>query len=389
MSRSLCVVLVLLCLAAPAAAQTTRTETIAEQQAEKAKTLEPEGPSRAEQIGVRITSSFGRVPEGPYPWFGTIFPGGSFALGAAYGRTLAPGRLVLTSAMSIEAYKLLSAEFTPRDLARGRVQTSMGAEWIDAPDVAFYGLGPDSIRHRSAYGYQPTTLRASGTAQPVRFVEVSGAYNFLHTSTDEGKDIAGRFTPAQTPGLNTSLNYNVTSGSVAFDTRPNKGYSTHGMMVKGTWWRYDERDRRPYSFSRTEYESGVLIPLVREQFGFMLRGVATVSHPDEGEQVPIMLASEIGSGRTVRGFHNRRFQDDARVFINAEYRWRPSRYLDMALFMDMGQVAPRLKDVRFDTLEHGWGIGSRFHGPSFMVLRIEVAKVRSGMNLIVSTSQPF
>lgn len=389
MFRLLAALVCSLLVAAPLAAQTTRTEAIAEQQAEKAQKLTPEGPGRAEQIGVRITSSLGRVPEGPYPWFGTIFPGGSAALGIAYGRTLAPGRLVFSSGISIENYKVLSADFTPRNLARGRVQTALGVEWIDARDVAFYGLGPDSSGRRSSYDYRPTTVKASAVVEPIRFVEVSGGYNFLHTTTDEGKGIAERFTPSESPGLNTSLNFNVTSGSVAFDTRPAKEYSTHGAMLKGTWWRYDERDGRPYSFGRTEYEGGVLVPLVREQFGFMLRGVATVSHPDRGEQVPIMLASEVGSGRSVRGFHNRRFQDNARVFVNAEYRWRPSRYLDMAVFMDMGQVAPRLKDVRFDTLEHGWGIGSRFHGPSFMVLRLEVAKVRNGMNLIVSTSQPF
>jgi len=378
-----------LIVAPPVAAQATRAGLIAGQQAAKAGQLAPEGPSRREQVATRITSSLGRVPEGVYPWFGTIFPGGSAAGGAAYGRTLAPGRLVLQTGISIEAYKVLSADFVPRDLARGRIRSAFTAEWIDAPDVAFYGLGPDTPNQRTAYDYRPGTLRAAVTAKPVRFVEVGGGYAFLHTSTRAEDSLTRRFSIADTPGMNTELAYHITTGSVAIDTRPSPEYSTRGAMVKGTWSRYAERNGHANSFARSEYEAGLLVPLVRDYFGLMLRGVATVSHPDAGHRVPVMLASEIGSGRTVRGFRNRRFQDDARVFINAEYRWRPSRYLDMALFMDFGQVAPRLADVRLDTLERGWGVGSRFHGPSFMVLRLEAAKTRNGMNLIVSTSTPF
>ena len=77
-----------------------------------------------------------------------------------------------------------------------------------------------------------------------------------------------------------------------------------------------------------------------------------------------MLAPYLGSGTTLRGFANRRFTDRNRVLLTGEYRWRPSRYLDMALFIDAGQVAPDRRDFDLDAVRVAWGIGARFHGPT-------------------------
>jgi outer membrane translocation and assembly module TamA len=73
----------------------------------------------------------------------------------------------------------------------------------------------------------------------------------------------------------------------------------------------------------------------------------------------------------------------------AEYRWRPSRYLDMAVFVDTGTVAPRLKDVPDERFSTSWGIGARFHGPGFTAFRIEAAHGREGWNIVFASGQPF
>jgi hypothetical protein len=390
MLRRLCAVFLSLALAVPAAAQSTRTEAIASEQAKKAKALKPEGASEAEVMITRITKAIGRTPEGPYPWFGSIFPGGFFAAGLGYGRSLPRGsRINFVGGMSIKAYKLLAADFAPRELMSGRLHTSFGAEWIDAGSVAFHGLGPDSTDPSATYGYQPTTVHGTARFKAHPWVTFNGSYNFLHTVTDAGKGIAGRFTRAETPGLLESLNFNVARIGVTFDTRPSPGYSTRGAMLRGSWSTYRERYDLPFSFDSVEYEAGLLVPLVREQFGFMFRGLATMSTPDAGNKVPIMLAPDVGSGTTVRGFANRRFQDNGRLVLTGEYRWRPSRYLDMAIFLDAGQVAPDWKSFDLDTLETGWGIGARVHGPTFTVMRLEVARTRAGWNLVVAATPAF
>jgi Omp85 superfamily domain len=389
MSCVRCPLLLLLCLffALPVSAQTTRVEAIAQEQAKKAKALKPEQPGRAEQVVVRIMSSIGRTPEGPYPWMGDIFPGGWMAGGVGYARSLPRGsRINLVGGISFKAYKLLSAEFAPMEMFRGRLKTSFGVQWIDAPGVAFYGLGPDSQKLRSQYGYRPTTARANASFKLAPFTTVEGGYQFLHSVTDRGEDLIIRFKPEQVPGLNQKLNYDVGTIGFKFDTRPSSGYSTRGVLARGQWFYYNERDDKPFSFSGSEYEAGVLIPILREQFGFMFRGLATIDTPKAGSSVPIVFAPTVGSGSTVRGFSDRRFQDNSRLVINSEYRWRPSRYLDMAVFYDLGQVAPNWGAIEQKKFEKSWGVGARFHGPTFTVLRMEVARTREGWGLIFASS---
>ena len=115
----------------------------------------------------------------------------------------------------------------------------------------------------------------------------------------------------------------------------------------------------------------------------------TLTSTDAGNEVPIVLAPFLGSGSTLRGFSNRRFSDRNRVLLSGEYRWRPSRYLDMALFLDAGQVAPNRNDFDVSSFETAWGLGARFHGPNFNALRIEVARSREGVRLVFAGSQAF
>jgi hemolysin activation/secretion protein len=105
--------------------------------------------------------------------------------------------------------------------------------------------------------------------------------------------------------------------------------------------------------------------------------------------VPFVLAPYVGSGSTVRGFRNRRFQDRHRLVLNGEYRWQASRYLVMALFYDAGQVAPEVEAFTWRQFRTAMGIGARFHGPTFSVLRLELARSREGWKIVAGLSQPF
>jgi outer membrane translocation and assembly module TamA len=115
----------------------------------------------------------------------------------------------------------------------------------------------------------------------------------------------------------------------------------------------------------------------------------TLTRPDAGDAVPVMLSPFLGSGSTLRGYANRRFTDRNRVLLTGEYRWRPSRYLDMALFMDAGQVAADRRDFATSQFDVAWGVGARFHGPNFNALRLDVARGREGLRIVVSGGQPF
>ncbi len=378
-----------LLFAASTAAQATRVEAIAAAQAEKAKTLGVEGPSKAEQVVRRVLlSPLLSGGDGAYPWFGTVFSGTGMAIGAGYLKRLERNAsLNVQSGISLNNSLMLRGAAVAPELWRGRVQADLVGSWIDARGVSFYGLGPDSSRDtRQRYDYAPKEFTANATVRPVRRMFVTGSYSFLNFDTHRDLTL---FTADEMPGVDRDLAYRVTRGAAAIDWRPAQGYSTRGGRYRVAVEHYKEKNGEPFTFTSTEYEVVQLAPLVREQFVLAFHGLMTLTHTPDGHQVPVMVAPYLGGGSTLRGYSNRRFSDRNRLLLTGEYRWRPSRYLDMALFLDAGQVAPDYHDFTAGALETAWGLGARFHGPNFNAFRIEVARGREGLRIIFGGSQAF
>lgn len=85
MRLSCTLLLFLSCFAASSlAAQDSRSEEIARQQAEKAKGLKPYEPSAAERILVDLQRKFIEQPGGFFPYLQSVYSGGGLTLGAGY-----------------------------------------------------------------------------------------------------------------------------------------------------------------------------------------------------------------------------------------------------------------------------------------------------------------
>lgn len=389
MHRATALVLISLLLSSPVVAQTTRAETIADLQAEKAKNLGTEGPSEAELVVQRILASpLLNGGDGMYPWFGSVFGGSGMAIGAGYLKRLEKAASInVFGGISLNNSILLSTRLAAPALWRGRLRVDVNATWTDARGVSFYGFGPTSDQSaRLRYDYQPTDATSNVAFMPVRWLALSGGYSFVNieTASHRSSEIAGAG-----PGLGEGLRYNVTRAGVAIDWRRSPGYSTRGGYYRAEWERHHETNNFPFSFDSQEYEVVQVLPFVREQFVLAARGLMTVTRTEAGHEVPVMLAPYLGSGGTLRGYTSRRFADRNRLLLTGEYRWRPSRYLDLALFLDAGQVAPDKHQFRDGDFETNWGIGARFHGPRFTAIRVEVARGREGLVLVVGSGQIF
>lgn len=383
------VLIALLAVAAPAAAQSTRVEAIAQEQAEKAKAVGTEGPSEAELVIRRVLlSPLLNGGEGLYPWFGSIYPGTGMGIGAGFIKHFRSAAYFnIQTGIALNNSMLLRGAFAAPELWRGKMQFETSAQWLDARGVSFYGFGQDSDRlARERSDFTPKDIGANVTIKPMRLVSLNGAYTFMNFDTH--RDVPHLF-GADAPGLDEELNFHVTRATIAFDWRPARSYSTRGGFYRASFERNQEAKGRPYSFNAQEYEVVQQLPLVREQFVLAAHGLMTLTTPDRGEDVPVMLSPYLGSSTALRGFANRRFTDRNRVLLTGEYRWRPSRYLDMALFLDAGQVARDRRDFDVSNFDVAWGLGARFHGPNFNALRIEVARGREGIRLVFSGSQPF
>jgi hypothetical protein len=387
--KTIAILIAMTLVASMAAAQTTRADTIAEQQAEKAKALGAEGPTKAELVIRRVLlSPLLNGGEGLYPWFGSVYSGTGVGIGAGFLKRLEQGAYVtMQTGVSLNNSMVLRGQFAAPELWRGMLQVDANGQWLDARGVSFYGLGQDSDRsYRERFDFAPKDIGGNITIKPRRHVFMSGGYTFMNF--DSTRDTP-RFRGADAPGLDEELNFHVSRATLAYDWRPAPAYSTRGGLYRASFERNSETKGLPYSFDLQEYEIVQQVPLVREQFVFAVRGLMTLTRPFDGDEVPVMLAPYLGSTQTLRGYPNRRFTDRNRVLLTGEYRWRPSRYLDMALFIDAGQVARDRHDFDVDKFATAWGIGARFHGPTFNALRVEIARGREGIRLIFAGSQPF
>jgi hypothetical protein len=76
--------------------------------------------------------------------------------------------------------------------------------------------------------------------------------------------------------------------------------------------------------------------------------------------------------------------------MNAELRWTPARFMDMAVFYDTGKVAEDYRHLDLDGLKNSYGVGMRFIGLQGYVFRIEAARSREhAARLIFSAGGTF
>jgi hypothetical protein len=380
-----------LTLAAPAGAQTSRTETIAAQQAEKARDLEPRQAPKAERIFDWVKDEFIDEPSGLYPLFGSVYAGGGFAVGAGYRRYYGDNTHWDAKVMqSIRNYRLVEVSTDSWNHGGGRVDLHARAGWRDANGVPFHGLGVDSPRDAAGFGLTQTYIGGEVAVRPAAKVHLTGGLTYedysLGSRSGSRPPIETRFTPRTAPALGLDPAYWHTTASLGYDWRPSPGYARRGGLYQV---RYHHYAGGPDDFDRAEAEIVQHVPLVRENYVLSLHGVAETILTDDAT-VPFYLLSSLGGSDTLRGYGSWRFRDRHAALTTAELRWIPNRNsVDVALFYDAGMVAPEFGDLSMRRFKSNVGIGVRFHGPRSTPMRIEVAKGSEGLRLVFAVSAPF
>lgn len=366
------------------AAQDSRAEVIAREQAAKQRELEPPRPNGAERFIDRL-EDWGLIagqPRGVYPWFGSVYPGGGFAAGAGVRVPVGDdGAFNVYGGYSIASFARAEATLTLPSFASGRARVTLNGSYIDAPDVRYFGVGNESSKDNATrFGYTPIRAGAMLDIRVGRRGWIGGGVTFIDVETSSGRtepSIEDRFSPANTPGLAVSkFTYINSSAQIGVDWRRPLGYSGRGGMYRLQFDDYRERDLDLYSFKSVEAEALQLIPILRANWVIALRGLATITDIDESSTVPFFVLPAIGGGSTVRGYPDFRFRDRNRLVMNAELRWTPARFMDMAVFYDTGKVSARREDLDFQDLKESYGIGMRFIGMAGYVFRLEVAHSR-------------
>lgn len=394
--RASCAAVVIMCVAgslamAQGASDTSRAAEEARLQAEKAKTLQPLTGNKAEQFVVRLERSglLGNVPSGLYPWFGSVLGGGGMGLGGGYKFTFGDrGSANFMAGASFKKYKVVDAKLVFPGYLTSRVTYSIDAKWVDAPKVSYYGLGNDSSKDtKTSYLYRPALAGVSADWKLANWFTIGAGGDYLNVQTgpgESGTSIEEIFTPSTAPGLGERVTYGVARVFAAIDWRSSPSYTRAGGFYRFDYANYMDSSNR--AFQQLDVDLSQYIPLLRENWVIVLRGAASMTKTSANNQIPYFMMPYLGSGGTLRAFPNRRFRDRNSLLLQAEYRWTPAHFIDMALFTDAGKVAAKRSDLNFDGMHVDYGIGIRFHGPKFTGLRIDLAHGKEGFGLIFSSS---
>ncbi|MCI0415449.1 hypothetical protein L0222_21970 [bacterium] len=376
----------------------TRAAQLAAKQAEKAKVLEPYKPTKAEKWISNLEKSFAGTATGFYPYFGSAYAGGGFALGAGYRNVFGDtGGYHFHGAYSIRGYKMFDAGLRLPAFASGRMKTTVNAHYVDADEVAFFGIGNETDEDdEAAYSFTPITFGVTEEIYLTRELHVGGGISYESYETDTGnsarvpslEDVF--LVPDEAPGFRQDFKYITGTAFAEFDWRESPGYTTSGGLYRVDWTHYKDREDGDFDFRRTDITLIQHVPILRGNQGLAFRAlISTTGFVGDTQFIPFFLLPKLGGGSELRGFRDFRFRDNHRMLLTGEYRWRPSKFMDMAIFYEVGKVGVEREDLDFEDLHSSYGIGARFHGPNLSALRLELARSTEGMRIIISGGAAF
>jgi hypothetical protein len=376
---------------APAWGQTSRAELIIQQEAAKAQKLAPHAPDKAEALVHKIEGILLESPSGFYPFFGSVWSGGGFTLGAGYKKYRGDNTFFdIRGLYSFSNYKYIETTAATHDIAGGKIDVGVHVGWRDATQVAYYGLGMEAPPEaRSNYRFTQGWVSGDIVAKPVWWTVFGANVGYEDFSLKSGAGTAPSieeiFTPDSAPGLGQSPKYLRASFSAGIDSRPSPGYARRGTFIEARYHNYDDQDDA-LSFHQVDAEITQHVPLMRESWVLSLHGLAQMASDD----VPYFMMPSLGSGSTLRAFPSWRFRDKNSLLVQAEWRWTPiPSGLDMAFFFDAGKVTAERSQLDLNHLRTDYGIGFRLHSLLATPLRIELAKGNEGTRLVFAGSAAF
>ena len=290
---------------------------------------------------------------------------------------------------------MLDATFQLPDMASGYFKSKVNAHYVHAGKVPYFGIGNDTTEDAEAsYLYNPLTVEYSLAFQPIKYLSIGGRFAYEDYKIGDGDrpdvpSIEEIYNPVTAPSLGVDPQYIVPALFARLDWLQSPGYNTRGGMVEVDWQKYQEKNDLNFDFQRVDVETRQFIPVLRANQVIALRALASFTDLEQPNQVPFYLLPKLGGGEELRGFGDFRFRDRHRMLLTAEYRWTPSKFIDLAVFYETGKVASRAEDLDFSDLHDSYGIGIRFHTPTVTPLRIEIAHSVEGNRIIFSGGTSF
>lgn len=407
----LLVAIVLAC-AAPAIAQDTASGTTADAPVTRAALLEaqrvareaslhPERPGRVERLLLYVEDHrlIERLnpPQGVFPIAGNVVRGSGLGVGVGYRRRPAAQRLLFetTANWTYRNYRALQVSGGMPAVAGRPLGVTAGIRWFDYPQEDFFGLGRRSLEaDRVSFTLRGSDTFAQVQARRAGWFVLRGRTGVQRFDVAAGRDprfpsLEARFDDAAAPGLADAPTLRYAESSLGIDTRDQPGNTRGGGHYTITAGAYRGGHGGSFDFNRLDVKLMQVFPIFDKKRGITLHAFASRIDPVSDARVPFFLMPTVGGSDSLRGYRDFRFRDAAAVNLNAEYRWEAFSALDLALFVDAGDVGPTWRSIVGAHLRSSWGLGFRFNTNKRVFLRLDVAGGREGPRVWTSLSPVF
>jgi surface antigen Omp85-like protein len=373
----------------------------------KARDSEPEGilPEprfifRGIRFATRTAGDGSQATNGFYPEFSNMPTGsGWISIGPGFRQFFNNDRVFIdaSTAVSWRSYKMAQGRFELPKLAKSRVAVGTQLLWQDLTQVTYFGPGADSIEeNRSEYRLKSTDIVGYGTYKPTERLAIGGRMGFLRHPTllspagtfkRGNPDTLTMFADDPAIALETQPSYVHTEAFVTADTRDSRSHPANGGVYRAGIAIYTDRGAGTFNFERYEAEAVHFVSMFNEKLVLGGHGWLVGSNTGEGHMVPFYLMPSLGGGNTLRGYTDYRFHDRNLVVVSVESRVALLTHLDLAAFVDAGNVAPTMSDLNLD--KRDWGVGVRMHSNRATFLRVDAAHGTDGWRIIFRTNDPF
>lgn len=336
-------------------------------------------------------------PQGFYPSIGSIARGSGMGVGLGYRHRPLAGRLVFdaSAAVTFRAYTALQFTASAPRLGGLPVDLQAGARRYDYTQEDYFGLGSDTSNDdRVSFSLGGLDTFAQMMARPAGWLVMRGRVGVHRLDVARGTDprfpsLEERFTDATAPGLIGAPTLTYGDVGLGVDTRDQPGNTRSGGLYNVSVGMFRDRHRTGFDFNRIDVTATHVIPIFDKKRGIALHAMASRIDPVGDSRVPFFLMPTVGGADSLRGYREFRFRDAAAITLNGEYRWEAFSGLDLALFVDAGDVGPTWRSLVGAHLKSSWGMGFRFNTNRRVFLRVDVAGGREGPRIWTALGPVF
>lgn len=405
--------------ATPATAQQSREEIAAEQRRARSGDLHPAEPGGVERAFLtlsdeRLLDRLFNPRKGFFVRVGLPVEGAAFAAGPAWRASDAGRRYTFTASAAASISRewlgelaLQVPDVLPR-LGRDRFFADVSVSQSGRVENEFWGLGNESLDEGKAlYRVAQTAVGGTFGVRLMPWLSMAAtASRLAPTIKAPGSatpPITDVFDESTAPGLTRQPPFFKSGIAVDFDYResfrptrtavrldrlPLPG-AARGGRYQATLTSYHDRQFDSYSFRKTTIDLQQFVPLLHGHRVFAFRALAILSDTSGGQVVPFYLSPTFGGLNVGRGYPTFRFRDRNMFALQAEYRYQINPLMSGAIFVDSGEVAPRIRAITWSQLKTTYGTGVRFGASGGAALRLDLAFGGDGPTFIFGLGHAF